>query len=869
MNIDERPLLLFPAPHLVSRAKLGGGSSDIKFPGGERQVRRLEPQFNTLIDTFNRRQAELSDSPIGTRPEQVLVLETVGSVTDFIKAVRNIRGMNWLVGLDDITIDPDEDFYYAEEKDSQKRLRGELFLIMSNQSAMRQLESLWKKFKKDCNTSFPRGLAKWRSLFNQLKSIRHWDIDDRLRETGAIEDWQERVKENREVVTVEIEAWFKSDVHERALSLSQIEHCVREEHGQILQETVIEEIAYHGLLCQLPIASIATFLLNKQAKLLRCDQVMFFRPTGQVAVSSSEPLEPDAEESSLELEQSHEGRMGPPVVAIFDGLPLANHSALEGKLVVDDPDGWAAEYQAGERNHGTGMASLITNGDLSIQQPPLSRKVYVRPVMKPIQSDWNSPRREGLPEDELTVDLVHRAVVRMFEGREGEAPAAPTVKIINLSIADWYLPFFKFVSPLARLIDWLSWKYNVLFVISAGNQCDSIHIGMPANDFRKLPPTKQQQLVVKALADNARNRRILSPAESINALTVGAAHSDFSIIQNLGDRMNLVLHDSMFSPISASGFGFRRSIKPEILMPGGRQLYVQRLDGTPSRTVLETSRARAVPPGIRVAAPGSSGEQNRTIYTCGTSNAAALTSRTGAQLFDMLEDLREQDDLASEIIEPQYATVLLKALLVHGADWGEALTHIEDSLDLKIEPKKRRQALRNELARLLGYGNVTPHKVFECESDRATLIGCGILNAEDGHRYTLPLPSCLNGSLANRKLSVTLAWLTPINFAHQRYRQAHLWFDAESDPLDISRSQADHRAVRRGTVQHEIFEGEEIVRFKNDQSIGIRVSCRPDAGASQLVVPYGLVVSLSAPSLPIYEQVRAKIQVPISIRASA
>ena len=50
---------------------------------------------------------------------------------------------------------------------------------------------------------------------------------------------------------------------------------------------------------------------------------------------------------------------GTPVIALFDGMPLTGHVLLDGRLDVDDPDGYEDAYQAAERSHGTAMASLV------------------------------------------------------------------------------------------------------------------------------------------------------------------------------------------------------------------------------------------------------------------------------------------------------------------------------------------------------------------------------------------------------------------------------------------------------------------------------------------------------------------------------
>lgn len=107
---------------------------------------------------------------------------------------------------------------------------------------------------------------------------------------------------------------------------------------------------------------------------------------------------------------------GLPRIALLDGLPFPNHDALAGRLVVDDPDGLAERYPLSSRNHGTAMASLIVQGDLSIGGEPLDRPLYVRPIMRP--HEFAAGYEQILP-NRLLTDLLHQAVKRIVEG-EGE-----------------------------------------------------------------------------------------------------------------------------------------------------------------------------------------------------------------------------------------------------------------------------------------------------------------------------------------------------------------------------------------------------------------------------------------------------------------
>lgn len=185
--MPERPLLIFPSPVRANRRKLNPPSPKaVRRPSPASQRDRIDPKMAELERMFARRQAELRGDPAGAEVEQVLVLETVGRVDDFVRAVRGLEGLEWMGDLDVDDIAPDDDFCY--EDDPQKPLSGRLYLIMSNQRGFRQLLDLWHCYRENPdNPRFVRGRTKWRELFNLLRDIRPWGPEDRLRETGLLE----------------------------------------------------------------------------------------------------------------------------------------------------------------------------------------------------------------------------------------------------------------------------------------------------------------------------------------------------------------------------------------------------------------------------------------------------------------------------------------------------------------------------------------------------------------------------------------------------------------------------------------------------------------------------------------------------------
>jgi hypothetical protein len=853
--VAEYPLLIFPEPTLADRAGRSNRGSKFRSPDARQQAERLASQFQRLQQAIERQRLALQNNPLGLQPEQALVLETIGPIERFINAVRNIEGLEWLGEFELDEISPD--YGFEDEKDPQKPLKGQLFLVMTDHRALQELQSLFSKWQQDSDTSFPRGLAPWKHAFAHLSTIRPWDAHDRIRETGIIEDWQFRIQEGQEIVPFEAELWFRENLSRRQQAESHLRNIIETLGGEVVQQCVIPEVAYHGILGRIPINQVSEIVAQREVRLLQCEDIMHLRPVGQCAIHVPE----DLSESELISEAEHPDiSREEPVVALFDGLPMTGHRLLHGRLIVDDPDGFESAYQARERVHGTAMASLICHGDLEEGGEPCNRPVYVRPILQP-RRDFNGLMRvEMIPEGTLPIDLVHRAVRRLYEVEGGEPPVAPSVRVINLSVSDRSRPFDRAMSSWARLLDWLSWKYNVLFMVSAGNYPRDIELSVPRSDLRNLLSEDRERAVIEAIVTDTRHRRLLSPAETLNGLTLGATHSDVSTPRQNPNLIDPFARIGIPSAISAHGPGYRRTIKPDLFLPGGRQFLSEKLGNAHTKAILQVTSLIS-PPGQRVATPGPSGELDRTFHTRGTSNATALASRWAMFLFEVINQLRAQ--LESEL-PAEYDVSLLKTLLVHGADWAEAGTRYESIL----RNSQNSRFFKDYVGRFLGYGMANMAKVMACDDHRVTVLGFGQLDDGEGQEFRFPLPPSLSAVTERRRLTITLAWLTPVNCRRQNYRIAHLWFDPKNN-LAPSRICADHRAVQRGTVQHEVLEGDQAVDFQDGDAIAIKVNCRADAGEIQERVRYGLAVTLEVAEgvdIPIYQEVKDRLRILVPVR---
>ena len=861
------PLLVFPDPVPADRAKRTSGGGRLRGPDAAVQAHRLVPQFRRLQEAMEKRHIALQDNPLGLLPEQALVLETIGSIENFIRAVEKISGLEWLAEYELEDIAPQ--YGFEDEESPDKQLKGRLFLVMTEQQALSQLQSLFERWRRDRDVAFPSGLAPLRHAFLYLRTIRPWDVEDRIRETGILEDWQDRLEHDESDVPFEAEFWFRRNAARRDQVESQMRDIIAAMEGELVESCVIPDIAYHAVLGRLPRSQVQAIIGAPEAfrdiLLLQCEDIMHVRPVGQCAVRLPDEgqTEPLSDEELARLVPERELADGAPVVALFDGMPLTGHRLLDNRVIVDDPDGYEAAYQAHERMHGTGMASLICHGDLDQGSDAAEKPLYARPILQP-RRGYGGHFMETIPPDVLPVDLIHRAVRRLFEPEGDEPPAAPTVRFVSLSICDPMRPLLRQMSSWARLLDWLAWKYRILFIVSAGNHRHDIELEIPPSSLGSLVPDQRERAIIRAVASDTRNRRLLSPAETLNGLTVGALHQDAS--RSAGANL-IDPFVQMGGPnvVSAHGPGYRRAIKPDVFLPGGRQLLTEKLGTDHSNATLRIAN-RVSPPGQRVAAPGDPGQLDRTWYTRGTSNATAIASRGAGILYRLIDQLRLQPGVH---VPREYDVVLTKALLAHGAGWESALSSYEAAL----KNRENSREFKEYVGRFLGYGSASLARVVSGTEERITVLGFGELEDGEGAVFSLPLPPCLSSVNERRRLTITLAWLSPVNSFRQAYRVAHLWFDPKNT-ISPTRLFADHDAVQRGALQHEVLEGDKATVFQDGDAITIKVNCRADAGDIPAPVRYGLAITLEAVEgaqqrlfpLPIYEEVRDRLAIRIPVQ---
>lgn len=862
MTGDPRPLLALGAPAASERPKQSSRDLPrLSRPSASRQGERLTPQFANLAAAFDAERAQLAtDSPEEVDPALVVVFDLVSSVKDFKNAIDRIDGLEFLAELLGDRTEPDDDFHMATRDGRTERpIQHSLYLVMSNARAISQLVRLFELWQEDPSVRFEQGLGRFKAAFVHLAAIRRWGPEDRIRETGLLEHWQETldvVGQSASSVKVEIELWYRRDAKERQVAQSQVEEAVTAVGGRVLDRSQIREIDYHALLAEIPIQQVQSVLRDGawSIRLLTTDDIMFVSPFSPMSVAPA-TLDP---RTSTSLPPS-DRIPGLPRIALLDGLPFPNHAALSGRLMLDDPDGISENYAVSSRNHGTAMASLIIHGDLAEPGEPLDRPVYVRPIMHP--HEFNSGYEQIVP-DQLLTDLLHRAVRRIMEGEGERPPLAPSVRIINLSIGDRRRALVRRMSPIGRLLDWLAHTYNLLFVVSAGNHSDAITI--PAETSGDLASVRSA--AARAVYGASRTRGILPPGDALNALTVGATHADGLGALDVPDTVWDIVDPDAPALYSATGPGVDRSIKPDLHHSGGRGLYtrpvVQPGDESASLHLAETGTTG---PGLEVAAPGRSGATNATVFTSGTSNATALVTREASHLFDLLE-AGVSDPNDAPLPDAQFHPLLVRALLTHASRWGQWEAALRGRLGLDA------QQARRQLTALIGYGALDPSRLGSGATNRAVLVAGGHLARDKRHTYEVPLPPSLRTRAEWHRITITLASMAPTIGQLTRYRSAKVYFATPDRKLAAGeRIETEHNSVRRGSLQHEILEGSRAMVFNDGDSFPIHVECMDDAQRlrARRTVRYALVVSIETAvetSTTVHQEVRDRLRQRIASR---
>ena len=367
--------------------------------------------------------------------------------------------------------------------------------------------------------------------------------------------------------------------------------------------------------------------------------------------------------------------------------------------------------------HGTSMAGIVLYGD--IEKCKISEFVP-RTWLNSVKI---MHRCKGDPTDacfDLRELLEHQleTAVSMIKRED------PNCRVINISFGNVDASAFRMSEqhPIARLVDELFQKYeDTIFVVAAGN---NTHLNL--NDYPRH------------LLDGNERVRIIDPATSVHAITVGA------VKHNAGGSESGVAYPSSITRV---GPGFKGTIKPELVDFGG--------DVKQPITVLRRDYLKKGP----------------FVDDWGTSISAALTSHHLAILVARFPDSTRN---------------LIKALLIASAK-------IPDMRPIGVPPSAERS--KNEawtkILPVYGYGQPRINHALYSENSRVVLKNDSSIGIDMTDYYRVYLPDAFYKTRGLKRISVALAYDPPVKAHKSSYLGLSITYKMFKD-MPVGKSEHEH-----------------------------------------------------------------------------
>lgn len=412
------------------------------------------------------------------------------------------------------------------------------------------------------------------------------------------------------------------------------------------------------------------------------------------------------------------------VVGVIDGAMIPRHPLLEGGVEGLPHRSWlptteAVTAPAKEATHGTAVVSLACLG--SLRDALLTKRDDIEAIgvcLARVLDECNL-----IPEE---LDLP-----RHLQGIAHHLREEARAQILNHSIASNRTFRRDRMSVWAERIDHVAYDdggTGFLFIVSTGNL-----------DGNGSPTLKQLQewSVTPGFPAWLRDDRcrLRNPAQAINALTVGGYVPEAAapFVQRERSGLEPVAKDGWPSPLTRTGLGYLREVKPEVVEEAGN---VYR-DGSGTLVMKRLLTDVAVASSEVL----TGGQLVR--FETGTSFAAPRVAHLAARVLTAL---------------PQSSPDLVRALIVNSAQWP-------------TEVKDRALAFR-----IYGYGVPRPERIFDVAGARSVVTIEDRLPIGRVHYYSLPFPRHLFGAAPETRIrvSITLAWRAKVRRSNKRYRGATL-----------------------------------------------------------------------------------------------
>jgi len=539
-------------------------------------------------------------------------------------------------------------------------------------------------------------------------------------------------------------------------------------------------------------------------------------------------------------------------VCILDSGINANHPLLksaiaEGASFID------GEGEADEVGHGTAVAGIALYGDVdacdksNFWRPEFW--IYNGKVMKKCPHTGNAIYDEHSLEASLTKAVEYFVDLGC--------------RIFNLSLGNSHAPYDgAHIRGLAYILDVLSRRHNILFVVSTGNFCGADNPPTPINSWRDEYP---EYLLAEQSA-------IIDPAPAMTVLTVGSIsrHNATYDAQRFPEIQQLSpASEYQPSPFTRHGPSVKGAFKPELVAAGG---------GLASPMRQNTGQWRADMRGLGVLTLNHQVIGN-TVFkeVSGSSFAAPYITHLAGRLLNEY---------------PAASSNLLRAMLVNQAYLPkQAFSAFSD--ELRKAYKADKSTYNREIARdVVGYGTVSENDLFRSSDNVVVLMSEEIIENDSCQFFELPLPAdYLRSARATRELSVTLAYSPAVRTTRIDYLATQISYrlvkgtsldDVQKHFNKLKKDETETRnddatsnrdisaqARSRGTVQSSRWTFQQrkpnekwfVVVIRQD-----REWIHPDVLEKE---PYALVVTVADrdnETADLYNQIHALIQQQIAVR---
>ena len=431
-----------------------------------------------------------------------------------------------------------------------------------------------------------------------------------------------------------------------------------------------------------------------------------------------------------------------PAIIVLDSGVLSGHPFLENGIGdeiegahIVDPQTFPNNY-VDDVGHGTKVAGVALYGDLKKcnDERQFSPDFFIlsgKVLYKKEDEDTGEPYA-GF-DDRVTIEsLINSTIYHFLE-------TYPNSRVVNISFQTDKGTFnLRQQHRVSSLIDEIAKETGLVFVVSAGNT----NLALP----ERYP---------HYLLENSPSAKIVEPASSAYALTVGSIAQEYQPIS--GQRYFGPKTDwpSLFTTV---GPGLNGMVKPEFVEVGGNEPY--------------SEEASNLQNGVFVLNPEWRAESKLLTTDCGTSFSAPKITNCVAKLFKKF---------------PDYHPNTIKALLLSSEGYPDDRP---DPLNIAINEADATQ--RSNLLNVYGYGKPNVGHAEESDSNRVCFVTQDAISIDGVHFYEMYLPEEFVTTDGKREISVSLVY----------------------DPLTTG-TRIDYFGVKLSFILFKNTTGEELEQFSN------------------------------------------------------